>query len=73
MELIVQNLIIYAVPILFGLTIHEFAHGLLADRLGDSTPREMGRLTLNPLAHLDLIGTVVFLLPKPSGGPSRLQ
>ncbi len=67
MESIVQNLIIYAVPILFGLTIHEFAHGLLADRLGDSTPREMGRLTLNPLAHLDLIGTVVFFVTQAFG------
>ncbi len=67
MELIVQNLIIYAVPILFGLTVHEFAHGLLADRLGDPTPRELGRLTLNPLSHLDLIGTVVFFVTRVFG------
>lgn len=67
MESIAQKLIIYAVPILFGLTIHEFAHGFLADRLGDSTPREMGRLTLNPLAHLDPIGTVVFFVTQAFG------
>jgi Zn-dependent protease len=67
MESIGQNLIIYAVPILFGLTIHEFAPGFLAVRLGDSTPREMGRLTLNPLAHLDPIGTVVFFVTQAFG------
>ena len=51
---------------LFGLvsaiTIHEFAHALLADRLGDPTPRSPGRLTLNPLAHLDPVGTLMLLL-----------
>lgn len=51
---------------LFGLivaiTIHEFAHALLADRLGDPTPRAQGRLTLNPLAHLDPVGTLMLLL-----------
>lgn len=51
---------------LFGLviaiTVHEFAHALLADRLGDPTPRAQGRLTLNPLAHLDPVGTVMLLL-----------
>lgn len=50
---------------LFGLiiaiTIHEFAHALLADRLGDPTPRAQGRLTLNPLAHLDPLGTLMLL------------
>src|SRR3989338_8810889 len=51
---------------LFGLiiaiTVHEFAHALLADRLGDPTPRSQGRLTLNPLAHLDPVGTLMLLL-----------
>ena len=51
---------------LFGLviaiTIHEFSHALIADRLGDPTPRAQGRLTLNPLAHLDPVGTVMLLL-----------
>ena len=67
MESIAQKLIIYTVPILFGLTIHEYAHGWTADRLGDSTPRELGRLTLNPLAHLDPIGTVVFFVTQAFG------
>jgi Zn-dependent protease len=67
MEAIVSKLIIYAVPILLGLTVHEYAHGLMADRLGDPTPREMGRLTLNPLAHLDLVGTLVFFVTQAFG------
>ncbi len=67
METITQKLIIYAVPILFGLTFHEYAHGLMADRLGDPTPREMGRLTLNPLVHLDLVGTLVFFITQAFG------
>ena len=51
---------------LFGLVIaiaiHEFAHAATADRLGDPTPRSQGRLTLNPLAHLDPVGTIMLLL-----------
>jgi Zn-dependent protease len=43
-------------------TVHEFAHAYVADRLGDPTPRAHGRLTLNPLAHLDLVGTLLILL-----------
>lgn len=43
---------------LVGLTLHEYAHGYVADRCGDPTPRMNGRLTLNPLAHLDLVGTL---------------
>lgn len=67
METIVQKIVIYAVPILFGLTVHEYAHGLMADRLGDSTPRSMGRLTLNPISHLDLLGTLVFFITQAFG------
>ncbi|NLG19049.1 MAG: site-2 protease family protein [Fibrobacter sp.] len=47
--------------ILIALTIHEFAHGWMAFRLGDTTARDAGRLTLNPAAHLDLFGTVMLL------------
>ncbi len=43
------------------LPIHEFAHAFIADKLGDTTPRQMGRLTINPLHHLDLIGTVCLI------------
>jgi len=50
------------VLIILALTVHEFAHALTADRLGDPTPRSQGRLTLNPLAHLDPIGTLAMIL-----------
>jgi Zn-dependent protease len=52
----------FIIAILFSLTIHEFAHAFVADRLGDDTPRRMGRLSINPIAHLDLWGTVFLLL-----------
>ncbi|HEY5649530.1 MAG TPA: site-2 protease family protein, partial [Nitrospiria bacterium] len=48
-----------AVPILFAIVLHEIAHGWVADKKGDPTARLMGRLTLNPLPHIDLIGTVL--------------
>ncbi|MEO0113944.1 MAG: site-2 protease family protein [candidate division WOR-3 bacterium] len=51
-----------APAILFNLTIHEFAHGYIADKLGDPTARLNGRLTLNPLKHLDPIGTIAIFL-----------
>jgi Zn-dependent protease len=50
------------VILLTAFPVHEFAHAWVADRFGDDTPRLNGRLTLNPLAHLDLIGTVMMLL-----------
>ncbi len=51
-----------AVALLAAVTVHEYAHAYVADRLGDPTPRAHGRLTLNPLAHLDLIGTFLILV-----------
>lgn len=55
--------IILLVPvILIALTFHEFAHALTADVLGDPTPRQMNRLTLNPIAHLDPIGTLLLFI-----------
>jgi Zn-dependent protease len=53
--------LISAVALLVAITIHEFAHAYAADRLGDPTPRLMGRLTLNPLAHLDPLGTILMV------------
>ncbi|MEW6040748.1 MAG: site-2 protease family protein [Elusimicrobiota bacterium] len=53
------ELIVYIPLILFSITIHEVAHGWMADKLGDDTARFMGRLTLNPVAHIDLIGTII--------------
>ncbi len=60
----ITNLIITAPPLLLALTIHEFAHGYVAYRLGDPTAKLAGRLTLNPLRHLDPIGTIAFFLIK---------
>jgi Zn-dependent protease len=54
--------LIWAVSLVTAITIHECAHAFAADKLGDPTPRISGRLTLNPLAHLDPIGTVALLL-----------
>ncbi len=54
-------------PLLFALTVHEWSHGYAALRLGDPTARLLGRLTLNPLAHLDPLGTLLFLLPPHIG------
>lgn len=48
-----------ALPVLFAITVHEVAHGWVAKQLGDSTAQRLGRLTLNPIKHIDPIGTVV--------------
>jgi Zn-dependent protease len=56
-----QQIIFYIVSIIIGFTIHEFAHAFSADLLGDPTPRNQGRLTLSPAAHLDIIGSLMFL------------
>ncbi|MDQ3008054.1 MAG: site-2 protease family protein [bacterium] len=50
--------------LLLSITVHEFAHALAADKLGDPTPRQQGRVTLNPLAHLDPLGTLAMLLTR---------
>jgi Zn-dependent protease len=60
----ITELIILAPPLLFALTFHEFAHGLVAYRLGDPTAKLAGRLTLNPLRHLDPLGTIAFFFIK---------
>ena len=58
---IALKVIVSAIPILIAITFHEVSHGFVAYRLGDPTAKVMGRLTLNPLAHIDPFGTV--LLP----------
>ena len=57
-----QELILMAPPILLALTVHEYAHGYVAFRLGDDTAYRAGRLTLNPLSHLDPIGTLMLFI-----------
>ena len=60
----INQIIIMAPPLLLALTLHEYAHGYIAYRLGDPTARNAGRLTLNPLSHLDPIGTLAFFFIK---------
>jgi Zn-dependent protease len=57
----IRWILISVFVLLISVALHEFGHAIMADRLGDDTPRRQGRVTLNPLAHADLIGTV--LLP----------
>jgi Zn-dependent protease len=61
---VIQQIIILAPPLLFSLTIHEFSHGYVAYRLGDPTAKQQGRLTLNPLKHLDPLGVLAFIIMK---------
>ena len=67
---IVQTLAVYAVPVLLAITLHEAAHAYAAWHLGDDTARAQGRVTLNPLKHIDPIGTVAMplLLYAGTGG-----
>ncbi len=53
--------VLYVPLLLFSLSFHEYAHGMMADFLGDPTPRRQGRLSLNPLAHLDPVGTLMLV------------
>ncbi len=62
MASLVQKISIYAIPTLLAIILHEVSHGWVADRLGDSTARYSGRLTLNPAAHIDFFGTIVLPL-----------
>ena len=56
---IIRGISIWALPVLFAIVLHEVAHGWVADKLGDDTARWMGRLTLNPIKHIDPIGTIL--------------
>lgn len=62
MENLLIKILFLAPPILFALTLHEFAHGYVAYRFGDPTARSQGRLTLNPIKHLDPLGTIAFFI-----------
>jgi Zn-dependent protease len=55
----IQKIAVMAVPMVFAIVLHEVAHGWIANRLGDHTARDMGRLTLNPLPHIDILGTII--------------
>ncbi len=58
----IQSFLIFFPILLISIAIHEFAHCWVTDRLGDDTPRREGRVTLNPLAHLDPIGTIMIVV-----------
>lgn len=60
MELtLIQKIVIYALPVIFAITVHEAAHGYAARYFGDMTAQQEGRITLNPLNHIDPIGTIL--------------
>jgi Zn-dependent protease len=60
MELtLIQKIAIFAIPVIFAITLHEAAHGYVALRFGDATAKMLGRVTLNPLKHIDPIGTIL--------------
>lgn len=59
MDNLIPTLAIYALPVIFAITLHEAAHGYVARHFGDPTAWQLGRISLNPLRHIDLIGTIV--------------
>lgn len=62
MDSLIQAIAVYAIPVLFAITLHEAAHGYVAKLLGDNTAEQAGRITLNPIAHVDPIGTIALPL-----------
>lgn len=63
----ILELLLLIPVLLFSLSLHEFSHGYVSYRLGDPTPKSRGRLTLNPLAHLDPMGSIVLLITRRFG------
>lgn len=77
MNEIIQTLTLYALPVIFAITLHEAAHGYVARLFGDPTATQLGRVTLNPIKHIDPIGTIavpigILLMSKLVGGPFML-
>jgi len=77
MESLIQTITVYAIPVLFAITLHEAAHGYVARMFGDNTAYVAGRITLNPLKHIDPVGTIavpiaILLISKLSGGAGFL-
>ena len=56
---VIQKIVVWALPVIFAVTVHEVAHGLVAKQLGDNTAKAAGRLTLNPIKHIDPVGTIL--------------
>ena len=55
----VYQVLIWAIPAVFAITLHEVGHAMVAKILGDSTAEDMGRLTINPIKHVDFLGTII--------------
>jgi Zn-dependent protease len=77
MNEIIQTISLYALPVMFAITLHEAAHGYVARLFGDPTATQLGRVTLNPLKHIDPVGTIavpvgILLMSKLVGGPFLL-
>lgn len=77
MDDIIQSIAIYAIPVIFAITLHEAAHGYVARMFGDPTAYQMGRVSLNPARHIDPVGTllvplVILLASKLLGSPGIL-
>ncbi|MBI5248455.1 MAG: site-2 protease family protein, partial [Desulfomonile tiedjei] len=64
---VIQEIALVAPGFLLAITVHEFTHGYVAYRLGDPTAKLAGRLTFNPISHLDLFGTIVLVLTRTIG------
>ncbi len=74
---LIQQLAVFVLPLIFAITVHEAAHGWVASRLGDNTARMMGRVTLNPVPHIDPVGTILvplgmYALSTLAGGSGML-
>ncbi len=59
MDFSLATIVIWAVPVVFAITLHEAAHGYVAKQFGDRTAEMLGRITLNPIKHIDLVGTIL--------------
>ena len=56
---LVQRIVVWILPVIFAITVHEVAHGWVAKKFGDNTASALGRLTLNPIKHIDILGTII--------------
>jgi Zn-dependent protease len=77
MDSLIQTITVYAIPVLFAITLHEAAHGYVARMFGDKTAWLAGRITLNPIKHVDLVGTIavpllILAAAKLMGAPGLL-
>jgi Zn-dependent protease len=56
---LIQKIVVWLLPVIFAITVHEVAHGWVARRYGDNTASMLGRLTINPVKHIDIVGTII--------------